>query len=157
MSEANTTHLKPETLALSKILSAGINVDGKTGEVKLTDGLYTANLPSELTPEIVSAVSDFNSTFVAAAAHAFGTNAVAAATIKNSKDVFDTSIPLTGADKLNLGFVRSKTMPNPREPGTEITKYGVVSASLDIKAGRNGGQLKHARSEIMAAAAAALA
>lgn len=147
--------LKQEVLDLSKKIAEGITLDKKTGHGEAADGLYESNLPEGLTVEAVKAVSDYNTTFVAAGTHAFGTLAVEA--MKGSKSLTEATVQIKmfGKDTLGVSVQRSKDYNNSLakegEPKT-ITKHGVITTTYDVVAGNNRGQLKAARNEIAALA-----
>lgn len=140
--------LKPEVVDLASKIKAGIKLDGKTGIGAEEGNLYEANLPESITPEIVKTISDFNSTFVAAGAFAFGELAVDA--MKGNKDLERASVDIAmgGKDTLSLNVDRRKTFPNHLGGGGETEKFGIVSASYEVIAGKNAGQLKKARTLI---------
>lgn len=149
--------LKPEVVALSKIIHKAITVDGKAGTASISDGVYVANLPEGITEETVKTVSDFNTTFVAAGAYAFGQASLEAMKGSKTADRISLDIGFTGKDKVSYTIDRVKKSHNPQDPSVEITRYGAVSASLEMRAGKNGGQFKAVRTVINELALAALA
>lgn len=159
MSEAKKSSVNEEVLALSTVIKSGITIDAKAGTAKAADGIYEKNLTEGLSMEIVKAVSDYNTTFVAAGAHAFGEAAVESMKGHKSLDKLTVDIPMGHKDSVTYTVDRSKTMPNrfSDKPDDTITKHGVVSTTYDVRAGKNGGQLKAARSHVGELAAKLLA
>lgn len=148
--------LKPEVTALAEKLKAGITLDSTTGIGSAKEDLYDSNLPETLTPAIVKEVSDFNTTFVAAGAFAFGSLAVEAMAGNKNLERATVEIGMGGKDNLNLSIDRSKTFNNHLAGGGETVKFGIVTPGYEVVAGKNAGQLKKARLLVGELAAAAL-
>jgi len=155
--KAKGATLHQEVAALSEQLVKGITVDGKTATATAVETLYKDNLPEGLSMEAVKAVSDYNTTFVAAGTHAFGTVAIDAAKSHKKLEKVSIDIPMGVKDSLSLTFDRRQEIPNRFGNGETIVKYGVIKPTYEVKAGKNGAQLKAARSVINELAAAALA
>lgn len=153
--QTSKSAIKQEVLDLSKKIAEGITLDTKTGHAEAADGIYEANLPEGLTTETVKAVGDYNTTFVAAGTHAFGTLAVEAMKSTKSLNEATVQIKMHGKDTLGVSVQRSKEYNNALakegEPKT-VTKHGVITTTYDVVAGNNRGQLKAARNEIAALA-----
>lgn len=154
--EAPKSAVKQEVLDLSKKIAEGLTLDKKTGQGEAADDIYTANLPEGLAVETVKAVSDYNTTFVAAGTHAFGNLAIEA--MKSTKGLSEANVQIKmfGKDTLGVSVQRTKEYKNPLakegESGT-ITKHGVISTTYDVVAGANRGQLKVVRNEMASVAA----
>lgn len=154
-SKSATLHHDVE--GMSGILQKDIVVDGKAGTAMAKDTLYKDNLPEGITMETVKAISDYNTTFVAAGAHAFGVVATEAAKTHKKLEKVSIDIPMGFKDNVSYTFDRMKVVPNRFGNGEDITKYGVLHTSYEVRAGKNGAQLKAARAVINELAAAALA
>lgn len=149
--------LHDDVVALSTKLQSGIKVDAKAATVTVADDLYKNNLPTGVTMEAVKAVSDYNTTFVAAGAHAFGVAAVEAMKDNKKLDRLTTDIPMGVKDNVSYTVDRVKEVPNRFGNGETLIKHGVVTTSYEVRAGKNGGQLKAARTLIGELAASAIA
>lgn len=152
-----TPSIHDDVTALSAKIQSGITIDAKASTATAADGLYKDNLPVGVTMEAVKAVSDYNTTFVAAGAHAMGIAVVEAMKGNKKMDRVSVDIPMGVKDNLSITVDRVKEVPNRFGNGEVITKYGAVTASYEVRAGKNGGQLKAARLAINELAAIALA
>jgi hypothetical protein len=153
--EVDTSKLKSEVLDLAAKLETGMALDSDSGAGTENVDLYSSNLPEDLTMEAVKKVSDYNTTFIAAGAYAFGNLAVNA--MRDNKKLNEASIEIKMGDKdsLSLNVQRTKEFTNALAGGEKVVKHGVVTASYDVRSGKNGGQLKQARSVIGELASAA--
>lgn len=147
--------LKENVLALSKKIEAGLTIDKKTGVGSESVDLYEQNLPEGVTMQQVTDVSDYNTTFIAASTHAFGKIAVEAMQSNKKLDSATAEIKMGVKDTLSINVDRSKTYTAQLgdKKGEPITKMGVVTTAYDVRAGKNGGQLKVARALIAQMAA----
>lgn len=145
--ETKAASVKDEVLEMAAKIEAGITMDAKTGEGK-EDGLYETTLPEHLTMETIKAVSDHNTTFIAAGAYAFGKLAIDA--MKDNKDLpsANLEVKMGGRDTVSYNVDRSKEFSNHLGDGVATIKHAVVTTSYDVRAGKNGGQLKAARQAI---------
>lgn len=155
--KAKGATLHQEVATLSEQLVKGIIVDGKAATATAVETLYKDNLPAGLTMDAVKAVSDYNTTFVAAGAHAFGTVAIEAAKAHKKLEKVSIDIPMGVKDNVSYTFDRKKEIPNRFGNGETIVKHGVITTTYEVKAGKNGAQLKAARAVINELANAALA
>ena len=118
------------------------------------DGLYNANLPEGVTPEIVEKVVDYTTDFVAAGTKALGVTCV---------DVLKANTELTEASgEISLGAMgtletTTERMTTNTFDGKETTSYGATRAKVTFQPGVNAGALKAAKRDIKAIAAEALA
>ena len=139
--------LNKETLALAEAIRTDLSIDAQgTGTSKID--LYNTHLPEDLTPQIVTRVSDYNSTFTAAGTYAFGQ--VSAEAMRADPNLTKTGIDIPmGNDTLKIGVERERSWKNPTAPdGPRVVKHAVVSTAYEVRAGRNAGQLKAAREAI---------
>lgn len=159
MTEKNTTPksaLDPEVLEMSSKITQNIAYNKKTKEGEEQNHVYEAVLPPSLTMETVNAVAKQNATFIAAGTHAWGNMAIEA--MRADGDLNETSLQLkmAGKDTLSISVQRSKEYNNSLakegDPKT-VTKFGVVTATYDVVAAANRGQLKAVRNELAALAA----
>lgn len=148
--------LKQEVLDLSKKLEGAIKIDKKTGD-GTSENLYEANLPESLNMDVVKEVSNYNTTFIAAGAHAFGQLAVKAMSSNKDLEKAQIDIPMGHKDNLAINVQRVKESINHLGDGEKIIKHGVVTVDYDVRSGKNGGELKKARAAIAALASEKLA
>jgi hypothetical protein len=150
-----TPVVKPEILAMSEKIQKDISIDAKAGTATAAADIYEKTLPESLTMETIRSVRDHNTAFVAAGAHAFGTMAINA--MKGQKDCKELNITMGmgDRDKVSHHVARQKVFTDHMHGGAEIVKYGVVSTSLEVTAGKNSGQLKVVKAAIGAQALAA--
>lgn len=151
--------VKAEVLALAETIEAGLLHEKKSTVIteKEEGSLYEANLPEGLTPEIVNAVSDYNTTFVAAGAHACGKMAVEAMAKDKTVTEITGQIKMGKRDKVGYTIARSKEYENRLAgDGVKTEKFGVVTTSYEVQGGTNKGQLKAVRNLIGELANAAL-
>jgi len=137
--------LKPEVHELSCKLKGGMKLDKSTGLGEATSSLYEDNLPESLTPEILKEVSDYNTTFIAAGAHAFGELAVEAMSGNKKLERATIDIPMAGKDSIGYSVERHRSYPNHLGNGEPTEKFGIVTSNYQVQAGHNAGQLKKAR------------
>ncbi len=157
MSEVKKPTLTDSVLELSKKLAAGLSIDKDTGAGTATADLYNTTLPEGLTKDIVKAVSEHNTNFVAAGAHAFGMMAVDAMAKNKKLENASVTIPMGHRDSVTHNLARSKTFINQMsENKDEVTHYGKMTSTLEVRAGKNGGQLKAARALVAEAGLAKL-
>jgi hypothetical protein len=140
---------------LSGKIQASMEMDTTNKVVVTKDDTYESCLPEGLTMPIVNQVSEYNTDFVAASAHAFGAIAVKAMASDKTIDQLFTTTGMGGKDAVHHTIARVKEFRNPQDADTPIIKYGAMTTTFEVKAGSNGGQLKAARNDIAALAAAA--
>jgi hypothetical protein len=149
--------LKPEVIELSNSLKASIKVDAKTGVGTAEENIYDRHLPESLDKQVVKAVREYDSNFVAAATNAFGELSIEA--MAANKSLNSTSVEMTSrlGPTVGISMERSKTYPVHIGEGGDVTKHGVTRVTTTFSAGKNSGQLKIARGLLNALAADALA
>lgn len=141
--------LKDEVLELAKKIEKSIEIDKKSGVATTKGDVYNENLPEGITPEIVKDVSNFNTKFIAAGAYAFGKVAVDAMAHNKSLETSTLEISMGNRDSIGYNVDRKREYTNHLSGnGEKQVKLGVVTASFDVRAGKNGGQLKAARTLI---------
>jgi|ERR1035437_6215901 hypothetical protein len=148
MTTVKTPELKPAVIAISTEMQKGITIDAKAGSSVAKEDIYEKTLPEGLTLDIATKLSDHNANFVAAGAHAFGTLAVAAMSKAPKCEKLALEVPMAGKDSVTYNIDRFKDTVNHLGNGETVRKFGVVNASVEIRAGKNGGQLKNARAII---------
>lgn len=157
--EVKKTEIKAEILAMSDMIHKELTVHKKDGTVTVTDGLFEKTLtlsPVPLTMDIVNAVSDHTKVFVPAATHAFGKCAFEALKAHKGSERVSLDIEMAKHDQLQLTSDRKVVTHPPGDATKEIVKYNSVHASLNLRAGKNGAQMKAVRSEMSELALAAL-
>lgn len=143
--QESEVQLKEEVLQMATRIETGLKLDAKTGIASAEDNLYELLLPETLTLETVKAVGAHNSNFIAAGTYAFGNVAIKAMAKHKDLEKASAEIKMAGRDVLNLNIDRSKTYTDHLHGSGDTVKYGVVSASYDVRAGKNSGELKKAR------------
>ena len=147
--ENQKPEVKPEIVELSKQLSEGIEVDSKTGSVKVADGLYDSVKIEGVTKAQQRAIYDHDVTFIAAATNAAATKVYDAMSKNKKLEEVKVSIPMFGRDSLELGIRQKVDVTNPKEPEKKITKYGQVRVDFNKFADHgNAGQLGAVRSAL---------
>ncbi len=150
-------HLNEATLELAGKIEAGIIVDKATGVTAEKDDLYENNLPQGLTIDTIKQVSEYNTSFIAAGAYAFGKLAVEAMEGNKQLEKATAELKRGVKDAVSYNIDRKKDWVNRLGDGATIEKYGVVTASYDVRAGKgSSGQLKAARTLISELAEAKL-
>lgn len=159
MSDTKTTKIavvKDEIIELSNKLVAGMALDKDTGiGTEIEAGkLYEDNLPDGLTMKEVKLKADYDTKFVAAAAHAAGVMSIEA--MKANPNLNETSFDfrIGVRDELNVGTDRRREYTN-RLGGAEetIVKHGDMRTKYVNKAAsQSAGQLKIVRQSIAALA-----
>lgn len=141
-------------LDMSAVIMGGLTADSNLGVVNSQEDIFEKTLPGTLTMEVVNQVANHNTTFVAAATHAFGTMAMNAMKDNSKLDTVIGTVNMGGDDTLGMHYTRMKEMHVPGKD-EKITKYGVTTVDYTVKAGKNGGELKKVRSELNELAMAA--
>ena len=150
--------LKEHVLAMAEKIEKGLVIDKKTGVGTESTNLYETCLPEGLDMDQVKRVSEYNTDFVAAGTYAFGKIAVAAMKSSKGLDKATAEIPMGVKDTLSISVERTKeyTAQLGEKKGETIIKHGVTTTAYDVRAGKNGGQLKIARQMISELAMAQL-
>ena len=152
-----TSKIDESVLTLSKKLAASIEI-AKDGTVKIEPDLYKNNLPEEVPLAVAEKLQDYNSTFFAASAHAFGDAALGHMKKHADTKVLSGSFDMLGKDTWSVGVERSKSFPNPKKPEESIVVYGAITGKLEVNEARmKAGQLKRVKEELGEAALKALA
>lgn len=143
-----TRPLKPAVLELSKALESNLQMnkgDGVVSEIVKGD-CYMKNLPENITPEHVEALSEYNTNFPAASLVAVG-NLTTEAMSKNKKlSVVTAEIAMGPKDVVRHAIHRSKDFSfGSGADRKTTTKIGATTTEIDVKGGHNSGQLKIAR------------
>lgn len=142
MSNINST-----IIAMADTILAQLSADNNLGVVTSPDNMYEKVLPEDLSIETVNRVSDHNTNFVAASTRAFGQMAQSMMTDNRKLDTVIGAFSMGANDNLSLHYNRSKDYPVPGQE-EKSTKYGVVNIAYEVKAGKNGGELKKVRAEL---------
>lgn len=136
-------------LSLAEKILADLEINKDTGIVTEKVSTFEANLPEGLTKELVNQLDDYNVNYVAAGVRAFGT--ISTNTMSGAKKLAQTTGTLAMGEynKLNVTCDRTKQFPNTLSESKEpVIKYGHVTATLEVRAGKNSGALKAARAAI---------
>lgn len=137
--------LKDEIIELSKKFTDGITLDAKTGVGAEAGEIYNSNLPDGVTPETVKTISKYNADFIAAGAYAFGTMSVAAMAKQKDLEKASVEVKMGHRDAVTFTVDRKKEYTNHLAGGEKSVKHGVITASYEVRAGKNSGSLKTAR------------
>lgn len=155
--EANVK-LKDNVLAYAKKIEETLAIDKKTGAPSGYENIYEATLPEDVTMEMVNKVDEHDTTFIAAAPYVYGKLMVDAMASNGKLTEGSVVIPMGEKNTLSVGIERSKEFTNHLSGnGEKVMKYGVMTASYDVRGSRsNAGQLKAVRGIIGDLANAAL-
>lgn len=134
-------------ISISTTVAANLTGDKDTGSITAAADTYEKTLPQGLTMDIVNQVAEHNTNFVAGATHAFGQMAMGLMSENKKLDTVIGQMTMGGEDSLNLHYTRSKEMHVPGKDD-KITKYGVTNITYEVKAGKNGGELKKVRTQL---------
>lgn len=148
------SEIKQEVLDLATLLKKGIKIE-KDGNTVVEEGLYEKNLPGTISMDTLKEVQKFNNTFIAAAAHAFGDEAIAAMKKNAELSQISVQIPTVGKDNLNLSFQRERTIPSTNGEGASTVKYGSLQAKYDMYGTGSRGQLLKVKQDLSDRATAA--
>lgn len=146
--------IKQEVLELSEKIQKGLEIN-KDSTATVAENLYVNNLPSTLTEDVVTKVSDYNAQFIAASGHAVGVLATAAMVKHKSMDSVEVKIPTIGKDYVEHTFTRTSKHTNAFAKEGEdktITKHGTLSTTYSVRAGKNKGALNAVRDTLSEAA-----
>jgi len=142
-------------------IMASLVYDAETSSIKeeKKNSIFEANLPQDLTMEVVKKVEGYKTEFVSAATYAIGQLAQKEIMADKKLNRIEATLAV-GGDQLAVDYERSKqyacALPGKgTEGGEKITKFGVTTVAYTTKAGHNGGQLKIVRKELNELAAAA--
>jgi len=122
----------------------------KDGSSNVTSDVFIDTLGDGLTKDIVEAVYDHRDNCVKAGQLAAGELFVDAMAKNNKMDRGTVSYGLGGKDQLNVIVDRTRSYPGaPGSADSErVTKFGVVSATLDVSSTSNTGDVKKIRTLI---------
>lgn len=145
--------LDTATANLSAKFEQFISIDHTTGQGDSGKGnLFNDHLPENLTPEIITAVNDYRTMYVAAAAHVFGKKSITA--MEANPALESTNIQLPYGDKDTLNGSVDREYHNHLQ-GT--TSYGHITMKPVHRAAKaSSGQLGLVRQHIGQMAMAAL-
>lgn len=141
MSEQNTTTTTAEkklkdvdqsVLDLSAKLAAKITIDRTNGNTTVEGDTFTENLPEGLTPAIVTAINDYRSTYLAAAADSFGRKSIEV--MAENPNIDTTNAVFTYGDKDIVQASVDRTYTNHLQ-GT--TSFGHVTLKPVHKSAKN--------------------
>lgn len=150
--------IKQNVTDLATTLTKGIDVDAKAGTATAAVDMYEKNLPEGVTMEQVTGIRDYNTTFVAASAKAFGELAVDALKSNKKLDSLAVDISMGGKDSVSHSILRSKLHIDRLHDNKETTKYGAMTTTFEVHGTKgSAGQLKAVRDEISELALKALA
>lgn len=146
--------INADIIKMSEQLQKSIKV-GKDGSVEISGKPYIEQMPATLTKEVVEAVADYNTKFVAASGHAFGK--VSEEAMKKHKTIETTegAFPMIAKDKVTHSYNREVTSTNAfakTDADKTVTNFGVLHTTLEVRAGKNKGQLSAVRSALKASA-----
>ncbi len=154
MSDKKATAVAADTKAVPEIkqetrdLAAKLNVtiDPKTGLATLPADAYVATLPEEITPAIIKAVHQHNTTFLAGLKLATGEAGLPV--MKKHSDLAKIEVEALdpAGNKFSVVVERSKLSGPPGGEKTE--KFGATSASIELRAARKTGQLGAVKSHL---------
>lgn len=151
---AVASRLKPEVRELSSKIRQDLDGDKTTGVISVKEGKdpYYDHMPDGLNRETHQKYNDYTTNFVAASADAVGHLGNDLLGKSKSLDTCTAEIKM-GKDAVHHTLERRREFTyGAAGDRKETEKFGVMRTAIDIKGGRNSGQLKIARDEVAAAA-----
>lgn len=120
--------------------------------------LFERVLPEDVTPEMMRSVFDALGEIYPAAQLALGEEAVKVMKKNSEVNQLVYSIPLTGRDRIDVTFDRSRTVPQRQEDGTMAPgkMFGYSRVELNTFGTRNRGQITAVKEHLSALANKAL-
>lgn len=155
MAKYNRNDLKvnDNVLKLADSLSTQLQI-GEGGVVTVNKDFYENNLPDGLTMADVKRVQEHNGNVLAGAQLALGETGIEY--FRKHKDVDQLTLEIkAGADKMGVGFQRTRTYPGMKG-GPEKTTVGVSMARYTAQAAGNVGSMKKVRTHLSQQAASLL-
>jgi hypothetical protein len=143
-------------LALSKKIEGHLSWDKDARTITGGKDAFKSCIPEELDEKTIRAVNEFQTDFVAAGAHAFGTMAITHLKKDSGLARIEGGIPMMGRDHVSYVMDREKSYENRLGNGETVKKFGVITTDVEMRPGRNVGDYKHIRKELGELAAAAL-
>lgn len=139
-------------------LVKGIDFDKKTGVGTADNSIYAANLPKNVTMELVKEVGAYDADFVAAAQKAVGELGISTMTSNKKLDTVSARIEMSDRKEVSTVFHRSKEYNAGPASGSDekVVKYGVAVTKFTVAAG-NDGQYSAVKAFLNEAAKVALA
>ncbi len=141
------SELKAATKELAEKLHNELKFDKETKTIP-DNSFYEKHLPEGLTMEVVEKVDGYNTTFIAASAHAVGKVAIEHMAKEKSLDQVSAEFQMGKKNTISHVVHRERSFTNPADPSKPITKMGDVSSVYTVHAGRNQGELKKVRNEL---------
>lgn len=130
--EKKLKDIDQSVLDLSAKLAAKITIDRTNGNGVVEGDTFSENLPEGLTPAIVSAINDYRSLYLAAAADSFGRKSLDVMAENAAIDTTNTVFPYGDKDIVQASVDRTYTN---HLQGT--TSYGHVTMKPIHKAAKN--------------------
>lgn len=143
--------LKQATLDMATAIQKELKYDKESHTITGED-TYVKHIPEGLSEEVIEKVDNYNTTFIAATAHAVGNLAIEHMAKSKTLDSVSAQFDMGKHNHVTHEITREKTFPNPADNGSPIVKHGSVSSVYKVYAGRNAGELKKVRAEIEALA-----
>lgn len=135
--------IKSEIQEMADVFTKALTVDNKAGTIVIEKDAYKKSLPEGLTVETVEQVRAHDAVVASAATLAVGTaaNKIMKANEEIGKIAF--AMPMTGRDKLKIGYDRERQVPNftDGEPDGTRAKYGVATVGFDFVGTKTRGQM----------------
>lgn len=143
-----SVQIKENTKSMAEVLKKSIEIDPKTGEVKIDKDAYVKSLPEGLTAELYSQFADHDTTFAAGAVLAAGEMANELGK-KLKADKLEFNFPMVGKDSFGFTWHKRRESVNPQNPEEKIVKHGAIGTpAFTIQATKNSGQLAAVRTHI---------
>lgn len=164
------TRVKQEIQDVSKTLAPTIKYDGATGIGVAAAGTYVAgydaglrnvdeslkDVPEGVPEKILAFNQQYNTNFLAGAAHAVGPAAMQLCQDNPGLNRVSVTIPMFGKDNVAITYDHVKQVPDKSEgaaEGATVAKHGSLRAQFDMYGeGGNRGQLAIVRDELSALA-----
>jgi hypothetical protein len=150
------SEVSDEVRKLAEKITIGLEYNAEDHSITGSKDLYESCIPEDLSMPVVKKVHSFDTDFVAAGALAFGTAALGHIKKDKTLDRVTGEIPMDGRNKAGFAMDRSKTYENRLGDGEKVTKFGEMHVSMEVRPGRNVGDLKAVKKELNELAATAL-
>lgn len=137
--------IKPEIRDLAARIKDNIAIEGNTASVD--KDLFVRLLPEGVTEDMVKRYQEHTTQVIAATSLALGQAAIPAMKKHKDLDNLTLNMPLVGKDNLQVNFKRQDEVGAPGA-AEKTTKFGVVSAKMQIYGTKTRGEFAKVREEL---------
>ena len=129
-----TKEIKQSVQELSAKITDALTMNEDTGATTAADNVYFDNAPEGVTPESTKKHSDYDTDFVSASTHAFGSMSIRA--MASNKDLTNTQVSIPMGYKGAIDISATNVSTDDKVPVVSIIPV------LSVRAGENGNQMK---------------